>query len=78
MKISDCEIFLFYSVSAVLSREEEESVEDFTSRVQRVMASSLQISVTPHTSADKVEYAKRKLLESAQQNNATGIPICLH
>ncbi len=36
------------------------------------MASSLCVSVTPHTSADKVEYAKRKLLESTQQHNTSG------
>jgi len=45
---------------------EEEMPEEFTKRVQIQMAKALSIKVTPHTSSDKVEYAKKKLFTEAQ------------
>ncbi|KAK2154213.1 hypothetical protein LSH36_274g01040 [Paralvinella palmiformis] len=46
---------------------EEEMPEEFTKRVQIQMAKALSIKVTPHTSSDKVEYAKKKLFTEAQE-----------
>lgn len=43
------------------TQDDAETVEEFTSRVQGLMAKALEIQPTLHTSADKVEYAKRKL-----------------
>ena len=45
---------------------------------KKIIAVELGVSITSHTSADKVEYAKRKLLESSQQySSSTGtVPCC--
>ena len=53
------------------SAKEDESVKDFARRVQTVMASSLGVEPTSHTSTDKVEYAKRKLF--VQPGNLVGV-----
>ena len=39
----------------------EEEVSDFTRRVHTQLAQHMNVQATSHTSADKVEYAKRKL-----------------
>ena len=49
----------------------EETPEEFTKRVQIKMSQALGIKVTSHTSADKVEYAKRKLFTQTQGLNIT-------
>ncbi|XP_013379693.1 ancient ubiquitous protein 1 [Lingula anatina] len=49
-------------VLPTMEAQDEESVEDFTKRVQQVMAEELGITATNFSSADKVEYAKRKLI----------------
>ena len=43
------------------SLDDAETVEEYTFRVQGIMANAMSVQPTPHTSADKVEYAKRKL-----------------
>ncbi len=53
-------------------KEEEESEEEFSSRVQKQIASELGVFATNHSSADKVEYAKRRLLERTLQQNTSG------
>lgn len=49
----------------VLKRESEESAEDFSQRVQSVMAHKLGQTATAFTCNDKVEYAKKVLREAA-------------
>ena len=46
---------------------ENESMEDFSKRVQSLMAKELGVTATNHTSLDKVEYAKRTLIGSQAQ-----------
>lgn len=58
-------------VLPVVSQREEESIEEFTKRVQQLMATEMGVAATNHTSADKVEYAKRKLIPQDPQNNQT-------
>jgi hypothetical protein len=47
-------------------KQTEETEEEFAIRVQKLMASELGVQPTQHTSVDKVEYMKRKLIAQAQ------------
>ena len=58
-------IIFYFRILPVAHKADKESDEDFACRVQQMIASSLGVAVTPHSSADKVEYAKRKLIESS-------------
>ncbi len=57
-----------------MDQTDEETPEEFTRRVHVTMATALGVQCTSFTSADKVEYAKRKLIDaepckSAKQND---------
>ncbi|XP_068129739.1 lipid droplet-regulating VLDL assembly factor AUP1 isoform X2 [Hyperolius riggenbachi] len=45
----------------IISRGSRQSDEDFASRVQKVVASSLGVSGTSHTAADQAEHVKRRV-----------------
>ncbi len=51
----------YFRVLPVMVCGSDEEVSDFTRRVHLQLAEHMNVQATPHTSADKVEYAKRKL-----------------
>ena len=50
---------------------EDETEEEFTRRIEKLMAKDLGVKYSSYTSSDKVEHAKRRLLDSqlTQQSN---------
>lgn len=62
-------------VLPAMAQLEDETVQEFALRVQKVMAQALSVNATPYTSADKVEHIKRhaKTLESWHRS---GITVC--
>ena len=50
-----------FRLAPVQTQHPDESCDEFTVRVQRFMCEQLRLQSTPHTSRDKVEYAKRVL-----------------
>ena len=50
--------------------EDGERVEEHTRRVEQLMARELGVATSPHTSADKVEYAKRLLFIQPPPGNS--------
>lgn len=58
----------FFSLSylPVIQKENEETDESFTERVEQAIAADLGISTTSHTTSDKADYEKRYLIEYNQ------------
>ena len=59
-----------------MGRNSGETLSDFTLRVQEHMARELGVAATHHTSADKVEYAKRKLFVQVDGESFCSIHPC--
>ena len=53
----------------VVEEQEDETVEEFTKRVQTTMATTMGLVPTDFTSADKVDYAKKKFIISPSAGN---------
>jgi len=52
-----------------VERSSTETVHEFSGRVQRIIANSLQVSATPFTSADKMDFIKQLHMHSRQSGH---------
>jgi len=63
--------FLWLRILEPETQKEDESLEDFTLRVQEKLATSLNIVTTQFTVADKKEYLKKLIEDKARRNRET-------